>query len=328
MAEKNFLTWLGFKGESSSAGSQTTPRSESASPSNTSTTQPSSSAGASVNTRTSTPSAGTSNATFERIRELEAELADLRARRDITSLTKEEFEILATETATSLIKAAQARESQARSAAERALEEAGRAAKNLIESAELKARTTLQSAEGRGRKYLEAAEHEAKEAIEKATNAAREMIESKQREASGITSAAKREADRVISEATSEIAHFKNWLGEAIAESDRLHKLQTQALAAAEEGIKNSRAKLTSAFEKLASLGTIVESALDENHHPKEKEFGGTSSEVKKSESAKPAVKKATAVKPESKRPTAGKTQTKRAVSTSRKSTSKTTKRK
>ena len=46
----------------------------------------------------------------ERIRELESQLSDLRSRRDITSLSKEEFEILATETAMVMIKSAQARE--------------------------------------------------------------------------------------------------------------------------------------------------------------------------------------------------------------------------
>ena len=40
----------------------------------------------------------------DRIRELEAALADLKSRRDITSLSKEEFEILATETAMSMIR--------------------------------------------------------------------------------------------------------------------------------------------------------------------------------------------------------------------------------
>jgi len=40
----------------------------------------------------------------DRIRELESQLNDLRSRRDITSLSKEEFEILATETAMSMIK--------------------------------------------------------------------------------------------------------------------------------------------------------------------------------------------------------------------------------
>jgi len=282
MAEKNFLSWLGFKDEADAPARPTNPSQSSA----TSATSAGGTAGSaqSSSTRTSHSSSGQSGtSTFERIRELEAELADLRARRDITSLTREEFEILATETATSLIKTAQAREARAIAAAERALGEAQRAAKTLTESAELKARTALQTAEGRGRKYIEAAEQEAKEAIEKATRAAQELLDSKNREASTITTSAKREAERVISEASADIANFKNWLGEAIAESERLQKVQAHALAAAEEGIKNTRAKLSAAFEKLSALGAAVDSALDENHRPKEKDFSSPTSPVAKS---------------------------------------------
>ena len=54
-----------------------------------------------------------------RIRELEAQLNDLRSRRDITTLSKEEFEILATETAMTMIKSAQLREAKAQAAADR-----------------------------------------------------------------------------------------------------------------------------------------------------------------------------------------------------------------
>jgi hypothetical protein len=191
MAEKKFLSWIGFKDQMSDS--------------------PSGELHGSHPTSGGTP-AGGATSTFDRIRELEAELADLRARRDITSLTEEEFEILATETATTLIKTAQAREARAVAAAERALAEGQRLAKQLTESAEGKARSVLQSAEGRSRKYLEAAESEAKEAISKATHAAEALIESTQREAATITSAAKREADRVISEATNDIMNFKGWL--------------------------------------------------------------------------------------------------------------------
>ncbi len=265
MVEKNFLSWLGFKDEATPAPSGT------------------------VNS----PGAHTPHAnTLDRIRELEAELADLRARRDITSLTREEFEILATETATSLIKTAQAREARAVVAAERALSEAERLAKQLTESAETKARSALQSAEGRGRKYLEAAELEAKEAIQKATKAAQELLDSKHREASTITSAAKREADHVISEATTDIANFKNWLRGAVEESERLQKIQHQALAAAEEGIRQTRARMTTAFEKLSALGIDIENVLDANNHPKEKEFTRSTPPAPAKPAAKPAAKK------------------------------------
>ena len=294
MAEKNFLSWLGFKDEASTSGSASTN-------SGSSTSSASSSAGASSSRSSQTGNATSGTSTFERIRELEAELADLRARRDITSLTREEFEILATETATSLIKTAQAREARAVAAAERALGEAQRAAKTLTESAELKARTALQSAEGRGRKYIEAAEQEAREAIEKASRAAQELLDSKHREASTITSGAKREADRVISAARADIANFKNWLTEAIAESERVQKVQAQALAAAEDGIKQTRAKLASAFEKLSALGSVVDAALDENHRPKEREFNPPTAAASKTGSEKvvekPVKKSATAAK-------------------------------
>jgi hypothetical protein len=70
MAEKKFLSWVGFK--------EATPvaKAEGAS---------------SENSGSSTPNG--SQSTVSRIRELENQLAELRARRDITSLTKEEFEI-------------------------------------------------------------------------------------------------------------------------------------------------------------------------------------------------------------------------------------------
>ena len=126
----------------------------------------------------------------------------------------------------------------------------------------------------------------------------------------------------MISEATADIANFKNWLGEAIAESERLAKLQAQALAAAEEGIKHSRAKLSTAFERLASLGTVVESALDENHRPKEKEFASGTAPT----TAKTSPEKASQVKRNSaaaKKPAAKKTS-----STTRKSVGRPPKRK
>ena len=94
----------------------------------------------------------------DRIRDLESQLADLRSRRDITGLSREEFEILATETAMSMIKSAQAREAKATAAAERLMNESNRAAKDTLEGAENKARSILAGAESRGRKYISTAE--------------------------------------------------------------------------------------------------------------------------------------------------------------------------
>ena len=94
------------------------------------------------------------------------------------------------------------------------------------------------------------------------------------------------------------LPNFKNWLSGAVAESERLQKIQHQALAAAEEGIRQTRTRMSTAFEKLAALGADIESALDENHRPKEKEFTRATPPVPaKPAKTKPAAKKAAAKK-------------------------------
>ena len=143
----------------------------------------------------------------DRIRELEAQLNDLRSRRDITTQSKEEFEILATETAMTMIKSAQLREAKAQAAADRLVTETNRAAKDALENAEQKARSVLSSAETRGRKYLQAAETEAEEMVAKAELEAETLFENKKREISTLATAARREGERIITEATSEVAY-------------------------------------------------------------------------------------------------------------------------
>ena len=113
-----------------------------------------------------------SMSSVDRIRELEAQLADLRSRRDIRSLSREEFEILATETAVAMIKSAQIRESKAQAASDRLVNETSRAAKDALEAAQNKAQSILSGAESRGRKYIQAAESEAEEMIANAEDAA------------------------------------------------------------------------------------------------------------------------------------------------------------
>ena len=236
MAEKNFLSWVGYKNEDNQ-----TPN------------------------KPGTPAAPSASA-MDRIRELEAQLADMRSRRDITGLTREEFEILASETAMTLIKTAQSREARAISIAEKAVSDATRAAKQAIESAEMKAKQVLSAAEGRGRKYLQAAQDEAAEITSSAEAEAERLVEAREREANALASSARREAERLITTATSDIADFKSWLMSAIQESERLHRIQTQSLASAEEAIKQTRGRLSSAFEKLAALGADIEANIGEGN--------------------------------------------------------------
>ena len=216
--KKNFLNWVGFTEEES----------------------------------TNLPSS------VDRIRELEAQIADLKSRRDITGLTQEEFEILATETAMSMIKSAQARESKAQVAATRLVSETARATKEELEAADAKARTILSGAETRGRKYIQAAESEAAEKITLAESEAEALVESKKREISTLATAARREGERIITEATTEVTGYRQWLSGVISEAERLYRIQKQSLDAAESAIQQSRNRLDSAFERLAELQKSV----------------------------------------------------------------------
>lgn len=237
MAEKNFRSWVGFRDESERA-----------------------------------PVANP----VDRIRELESQLADLKSRRDITGLSREEFEILATETAMAMIKSAQAREAKATAAAERLINETNRSAKDTLEGAENKARSILAGAESRGRKYISTAEAEAAEIVRDASREATSIanakiaeadsiVDSKRREAAGLTTAARREAERVISEAAENVVEYRAWLADIIAESERLYRSQSTALSAAEAAIAASREKLDSAFTRLTKMQTLVDNSLNED---------------------------------------------------------------
>jgi vacuolar-type H+-ATPase subunit H len=221
VADKNFLSWVGFKGEEESANK---------------------------------PNLTAGSASLERSRELEAQLNDLKSRRDITALSKEEFEILATETAMSIIRTAQQRESKANANAERVLNESKKQATSAIETAEAKAKSTLAQAESRGRKYIEAAENDAADIVSKAESEAEDLLNTKKREGSTITSNAKREAERLVLTATTEVSEYRNWLAGVISEAERLYRIQTQSLDAAENAISQSRQRLETAFNRLAEL--------------------------------------------------------------------------
>jgi cell division septum initiation protein DivIVA len=199
----------------------------------------------------------------DRIRELEAQLADLRSRRDITALSKEEFEILATETAMTIIKSAQLREAKAQALADRVFNDTARQTKDALENAEQKAKSLLSGAETRGRKYLQAAETEAQELREKIELEAETLLENKKREATHLTTTARREGERIIGEATHDIREYRQWLSGVISEAERLYKVQVQSLDAAESAIHQSRTRLESSFLHLAQLQKSVIDSLN-----------------------------------------------------------------
>ena len=236
MAEKNFLSWVGFKDEDESKP------------------------------------APTQNA-LERIRELENQLNDLRSRRDITGLSREEFEILATETAMTMIKSAQQREAKANSAAQRIVNETTRSTKEKLVAAESKAKSILSSAESRGRKYISAAEDDAADLILTAEGEADVLLNQSAKEAAQLTAAAKRDAQKLISDAAKNIVDYRSWLSSAISEAERLHRAQNASLNAAEHAISESRQKLKNAFDRLSQLQSDINANLDIESKPTGKVF-------------------------------------------------------
>lgn len=268
MADKNFLSWVGFKGDQSPQTSS----------------QPS---------NAGTPNGADRPNAIERIRELESQLNDLRSRRDITALSKEEFEILATETAMSIIKTAQQREARANATAEKILSESQRAARSTIESAEIKAKSSLSQAESRGRQYIKAAEADAADMIAQAESEAEEILTTKRREANSLTSQAKKEAELLVTSATTEVAEYRTWLQGVMAEAERLYRIQTQSLEAAENAISQSRDRLNSAFNRLADMQQKVLSAISGDGKPRTSP-SNVASLAEKLESKKAAEKKVT----------------------------------
>ena len=267
MAEKNFLSWVGFKGEEE------------------------------------TKTGNSNQQPLERIRELESQLADLRSRRDITALSKEEFEILATETAMSIIRTAQQRESKANGAAERIINESKKSAATAIEAAQAKANSLLSAAESRGRKYIEAAENDAAGIIEEAERESGELLSSRKREASTVVSNAKKEADRLVQGAAGEITAYRSWLSQVISEAERLYRIQTQSLDSAQNAIQQSRERLDTAYRRLSEFEKQVNDVVGADGRltrtskvtaPTEASVKNTSApkKVKRSKSSKAAPKR------------------------------------
>ena len=158
----------------------------------------------------------------------------------------------------SMIKSAQLREARAQAASDRLVNETSRAAKDALEAAQNKAASMLSGAEARGRKYIQAAEAEADEMIANAEDAAERAMEDKKREVAALAQAARREGERIISGATSEVSNYRQWLSGVISEAERLYRIQTQSLDAAENSIQQSRTRLEVAFNRLAQLQKSV----------------------------------------------------------------------
>ena len=323
MAQKRFLSWLGFNDGAQDARVGQDPEFMEEkfimpqTPAKPSSSRPSTSGRAMDGVESSSPVA--------RIRELEAELADLRSRRDLTSLTKEEFEILATETAVALVRTAQARESRAVATAQKIMNESTRSAQSTIQSAEETARQVLATADQRGKRVLSHAEEAAKrvaketeqaaeQRVEEARRDAEGIINSKKREASSLIALARKNAEELIGEATQEVTQYKNWLTTSLAESERLYRTQMNSLNGAHVAIEDAKSRLSHSFNSLKAMHedifersevkrsagrSVSEDESEEfaDKHVKSSSGSGSRPNNTKSSAAKSAAKKSSAKK-------------------------------
>jgi len=72
--------------------------------------------------------------------------------------------------------------------------------------------------------------------------------------------------------AATEVIEYRRWLAEVIAESERLYRMQSQALVAAEQAITQSRQRLDGAFARLANMQAVVNDSLNEDGTVRNKE--------------------------------------------------------
>jgi ribosomal protein L16 Arg81 hydroxylase len=119
------------------------------------------------------------------------------------------------------------------------------------------------------------------------------LTEGKRREAAALAAAAKREAERLVADAHNDVVSFKNWLGNAVVEAERLHKVQSQSLSAAEEAIRQTRARLTTAFEKLESLGRAIDASIGADGRPVKSESTDESAPSMRSAARRTPVRRA-----------------------------------
>lgn len=180
----------------------------------------------------------------------QAELADLRKRRDLRELSASEIEVLASRTAAMMIEAAHAREAEAESAVTRMLAEASRQAQSMVSEAEAEARKVLAAAQAEAAKLTAAAEAE--------TSGLRRELQSKlgnvDAERERLLEAARREARQLTADADAKVAQYRAWLRRQVEDARKIHKGLSDRLNAIAETSKSHDEALTRAASALDEL--------------------------------------------------------------------------
>ena len=131
------------------------------------------------------------------IQKLEAEIEQLRSRKDFAQMTEQELEALAAETAVQILTTVHQREEEAKKLAERVIDDAEKQASKILSTATKKAETLeTQSSEA-----LKKAEIQAEQTVKTATDSAFKIVQQAESSASKLTAEAEATAKATLQKA-------------------------------------------------------------------------------------------------------------------------------
>jgi hypothetical protein len=181
-----------------------------------------------------------------RIHELESEIATLRATRDLSELSEAEVEMLASETAVTILKAAHAREASAKATAERIVAQANSEAAALTSATQKQAVNTINTAEKNAASILAKAMQESEMLVRNATS----------------------EANALRTAAQEEVRKYKTWLASNVKEALRLQGAQIQAFANVTKNIDTWQTTVNGAVAQLSAHQQSLEADLAKGDAP------------------------------------------------------------
>ena len=208
-------------------------------------------------------------------KQLIAELNELRKRKDLSALTADEIEILASSTAAAMIAAAHKRQAEATAAVENAVAEAKRRASAVLAEAEAKLATATSTVE----RATEEAQRQGQAIVAKAQEQARALVSAAEAETAGIRAelqarladvagerdrllaAAQREADDLRAKAQAAAAEHEQWLRTQIDSATRIQQGVSERLESVASALSSHRETVVASLTALLGLTTEGNSA-------------------------------------------------------------------
>ena len=215
-------------------------------------------------------------------RQLIAELNELRKRKDLSALSTDEIEILASSTAAAMIAAAHKRQAEATAAVEQAVAEAKRRAAEVLKESEAKlasATATMDraasEAQRQGLAIITSAQEQAKKivaAAEAETASMKSELQSRLADVAGerdrLLSAAKQEADELRAKAAAAAAEHEAWLRKQIDSASRIQQGVAERLDSVAHALSAHKETVAASLAALLGLTAASQKSATETTTP------------------------------------------------------------